>query len=120
MFVRDEPNLILENGATGLLLVIITLLVFLQLRVGFWVMVGIPVTFMAALLGFYLTGGTINAISLISIVMALGVVVDDAIVVAEEASTRFEQGASLWVERSAFSSYRAICGRVSGSKLSST
>ena len=94
VFIRDELNLILENGATGLVLVIITLLVFLQLRVGFWVMVGIPVTFMAALLGFYLSGGTINAISLIAIVMALGIVVDDAIVVAEEASTRFEQGAS--------------------------
>lgn len=94
VFIRDELNMILRNGASGLVLVIITLLIFLQLRVGFWVMVGIPVTFMAALFGFHLMGGTINAISLIAIVMALGIVVDDAIVVAEEASTQFQAGYS--------------------------
>ena len=45
---------------------------------------------MAALLGFYYLGGSINAISLIGFIMALGIVVDDAIVVGEESLTRFD------------------------------
>ena len=94
IFIRDEINLIIENGVTGLVLVIIALLVFLQFRVAFWVMVGMPVTFLAALLGFYYLGGSLNAISLIGIVMALGIVVDDAIVVGEESLTQFQNGKS--------------------------
>ena len=93
-FIRDELSLILWNGVTGLVLVIAALMVFLRLLPAFWVTVGIPVTFMAALLGFYYLGGTINAISLIGLVMALGIVVDDAIVVGEEALTQFDAGKS--------------------------
>lgn len=93
-FIQDELNLIRDNGLTGLVLVILALLVFLQFRVAFWVMVGMPVTFLAALLGFYYFGGSLNAISLIAIVMALGIVVDDAIVVGEEAVTQFNSGKS--------------------------
>ncbi len=91
-FIRDELSLIINNGLFGLALVIVALMVFLQLRVAFWVMVGIPVTFFAALFGFYYMGGTINAISLIGIVMALGIVVDDAIVVGEQAQTELDRG----------------------------
>ena len=93
-FIRDELSLILWNGVTGLVLVIAVLMVFLRLLPAFWVTVGIPVTFMAALLGFYYLGGTINAVSLIGLVMALGIVVDDAIVVGEEALTQFDAGKS--------------------------
>ena len=91
-FIRDELSLIVNNGLFGLILVIVALMVFLQVRVAFWVMVGIPVTFFAALFGFYYLGGTINAISLIGIVMALGIVVDDAIVVGEQALTELDRG----------------------------
>ena len=80
-YIADEITIILGNGVGGLMLVIVVLMVFLHGRVAFWVMVGIPVTFLAALLGFYYAGGTINLISIIGMVMALGIVVDDAIVV---------------------------------------
>ncbi len=93
-FIRDELNLIMRNGVSGLVLVILALLIFLQLRVAFWVMLGIPVTFAAALFVFYFTGSTINVLSLIGIVMALGIVVDDAIVVGEESLTQFQNGKS--------------------------
>ena len=89
-FIRDELSLIVWNGVTGLALVIAALVVFLRLMPAFWVTMGIPVTFMAALLGFYALGGTINIVSLIGFVMALGIVVDDAIVVGEEALTQFD------------------------------
>ena len=93
-FIRDELGLILWNGATGLVLVIVALVVFLRPVPAFWVTMGIPVTFLAALLGFYYLGGTINAVSLIGFVMALGIVVDDAIVVGEESLTQFDAGRS--------------------------
>ena len=93
-FIRDELRLIVWNGTTGLILVILALVVFLRLVPAFWVTMGIPVTFLAALLGFYYLGGSINAVSLIGFVMALGIVVDDAIVVGEESLTQFDAGKS--------------------------
>ena len=93
-FIRDELSLIVWNGVTGLGLVIAALVVFLRVMPAFWVTMGIPVTFMAALLGFYYLGGTINVVSLIGLVMALGIVVDDAIVVGEEALSQFDAGKS--------------------------
>ena len=94
VFIRDELSLIIGNGVGGLLLVIVALVVFLRAMSAFWVTMGIPVTFMASLLGFYYFGGTINAVSLIGFIMALGIVVDDAIVVGEEALTNFDAGKS--------------------------
>ncbi len=94
VFIRDELTLIVKNGATGLVLVIVTLMIFLRAMPAFWVMMGIPVTFLASLLGFYYLGGSINIASLIGFIMALGIVVDDAIVVGEESLTQFDAGAS--------------------------
>ncbi len=94
VFIRDELELIIGNGLTGLVLVIVALIAFLRMMPAFWVMMGIPVTFMAALLGFYYLGGSINAVSLIGFIMALGIVVDDAIVVGEESVSQFEAGKS--------------------------
>ncbi len=93
-FIKDELTLIVGNGLMGLVLVIGALFLFLRLAPAFWVMMGIPATFLASLFAFYYLGGTINGISLIGFIMALGIVVDDAIVVGEEAVTQFDAGAS--------------------------
>jgi multidrug efflux pump subunit AcrB len=91
--LSDQLTLILENGTSGLILVILILFLFLNGRTGFWVMVGIPVSFLfATLLYFWLFTGSINILALITFVMALGIVVDDAIVVGEDAVTHFESG----------------------------
>ena len=90
-----QLGMIVKNGLTGLLLVITILFVFLNGRVGWWVMIGIPVSFMLALAIFHLAFGYgISIIALIGLVMALGIVVDDAIVVGEDAVTHFESGKS--------------------------
>ncbi len=94
VFIRDELRLVIGNGLGGLALVIVALVVFLRFMPAFWVMMGIPVTFLASLLGFYYLGGSINAVSLIGFIMALGIVVDDAIVVGEESLTQFDAGKS--------------------------
>ena len=95
ILLKEQLEVIFKNGFSGLILVLITLFLFLSGRVGWWVMIGIPVSFLFATLLFYgLFAGSINILSLITFVMALGIVVDDAIVVSEDATTLFEQGYS--------------------------
>ena len=87
--------MIVKNALSGLVLVIGILYLFLSGRVGFWVMLGIPVSFMLGLAFFHLGFGYgISIIALIGFIMAIGIVVDDAIVVGEDTVTHFEQGKS--------------------------
>ncbi len=90
--IRDRINLLLKNGLSGLVLVILILFLFLNARVAFWVTVGIPVSFLATLAVLYGIGGSINMISLFGLIMALGIIVDDAIVVGEDTLTHVQQG----------------------------
>ena len=90
--VQQRINLLLKNGLGGLVLVIAILFLFLNARVAFWVTVGIPVSFMATLAVLYGIGGTINMISLFGLIMALGIIVDDAIVVGEDTLTHVQKG----------------------------
>ena len=90
-----QLDMIVKNGLSGLILVALILFVFLHGRVGWWVMIGIPVSFLLALALFHLVFGQgISIIALIGFVMALGIVVDDAIVVGEDATTLYQAGAS--------------------------
>ena len=91
-YLNDRINLLLENGLTGLLFVVIILYLFLNQRVAFWVTLGIPVSFLATLAILWMIGGTINMISLFGMIMALGVIVDDAIVVAEDTLSLYQSG----------------------------
>ncbi len=90
--IRDRIRLLLENGATGFLLVLLILFLFLDVRVAFWVAVGIPVSFGAMLAVLWLTGRTINMVSLFAMILAIGIVVDDAIVVGEHGVALRERG----------------------------
>ncbi|MGC1509472.1 efflux RND transporter permease subunit [Ketobacter sp.] len=92
--LEERIQLLLSNGIGGLVLVIGTLFLFLNVRVAFWVTVGIPVSFLATLAVLYFIGGTINMISLFALIMALGIIVDDAIVVGEDTLTHKEMGES--------------------------
>ncbi len=92
--IADRIYLLLKNGLGGLLLVVGILFLFLNGRVAWWVTVGIPVSFMATLAVMYLGGGSINMISLFALIMALGIIVDDAIVVGEDALAHYQAGES--------------------------
>ena len=91
--IRERVMLLLKNGLGGLVLVIAVLFLFLNGRVAFWVAVGIPVSFMAALAVLHALGGSINMVSLFALIMAFGIIVDDAIVVGEDALAKREAGA---------------------------
>ncbi len=90
--IEDRISLLVKNGLGGLLIVVTILYLFLNGRVAFWVAMGIPTAFMATLAVLWLMGGTINMISLFALIMALGVIVDDAIVVGEDAYAHHRMG----------------------------
>ncbi|MBT8481604.1 MAG: efflux RND transporter permease subunit, partial [Myxococcales bacterium] len=76
-------SLLMRNARIGLLLVLLTLGLFLEARLAFWVTLGIPISFAGSLLFFPVTDVSINMISLFAFIITLGMVVDDAIVVGE-------------------------------------
>lgn len=86
--ITDRLDILLENGVMGLGLVLLMLFLFLSARTAFWVALGIPVAMLAAVGVMYAGGLTINMMSLFALIITLGIVVDDAIVVAEHADFR--------------------------------
>ncbi|AVX05511.1 efflux RND transporter permease subunit [Maritalea myrionectae] len=90
--VEDRLALLVKNGVTGLALVLIVLFIFLDFRIAFWVAVGIPISLLMTLGVMYLTGQTINMISMFALLLTLGIIVDDAIVVGEHTATRYAMG----------------------------
>lgn len=88
----ERIKLLMKNAALGLVLVLISLALLLRIRIAFWVAVGIPVTFMGCFIVLNVCGFSINMISLFGLIIALGMVVDDAIVVAENIFTKIQEG----------------------------
>ena len=80
---RERLDLLSRNGFFGLLLVFAVLSLFLDLRLAFWVALGIPVSVFSTCAVMLAAGETLNIYSMFAFVMALGIVVDDAIVIAE-------------------------------------
>lgn len=90
--VQQRLNLLLRNAATGGLLVLITLSLFLRPSLAFWVAIGIPVSFLGSLIFLPHLGGSINIITLFAFILVLGIVVDDAIVTGESVFARMQKG----------------------------
>lgn len=91
-YIRQRIDVLVYNGAGGLALVLILLFVVLNGRVALWVAAGIPTALFATIAVMLLSGQTINIISLFGLIMAIGIVVDDAIVVGEHAETLHARG----------------------------
>lgn len=89
---RQRVDLLVKNGVLGLVLVLVLLGVFLEARLAFWVMMGVPVSFMGSFL--FLPAGdvTINMMSLFGFIIALGIVVDTNIVVGENIYYYHQEG----------------------------
>ncbi|MGY0217607.1 efflux RND transporter permease subunit [Endozoicomonadaceae bacterium StTr2] len=97
-YITNRLGLLLKNSLTGILLVMLMLALFLNVRVAFWVGCGLPVIFAGALLLMnpMLFDMTINELTTFGFIIALGIVVDDAVVVGESVYTEREQrGATL-------------------------
>ena len=90
----SRMHLLLKNAAFGLTLVFIVLGLFLEIRLALWVMLGIPISFLGTLFLMPALGISINMISLFAFILALGIVVDDAIVVGENIYEQRQLGRS--------------------------
>lgn len=91
-FVTDNIKLLVSNGLLGMVLVTLMLFVFLNSRVALWTAFGIPISLFGTLAFLNLTGGSLNFLSMFAMLMALGIIVDDAIVVGEESVSQLEKG----------------------------
>ena len=92
--VRDRIELLTENGLQGLILVFLLLAMFLDLRLAFWAAMAIPFCIFTTGIYLYFTGQTLNLLSMFAFVMAMGIIVDDAIVVGENIHTHRQMGKS--------------------------
>ncbi|MFK7824823.1 MAG: efflux RND transporter permease subunit [Oligoflexales bacterium] len=90
--VRNRLSLIGSNGLIGFILIIIVLFIFLDLKSGIWVAMGIPFTLAFTLIGSVVLGYSVNNMTLAAIIIVLGIVVDDAIIVAENIARYREKG----------------------------
>ena len=88
----ERANLLLKNGGLGLLLVLVSLALFLEIRLAVWVVVGLVTSFVGTLAVMLLLDVAINTISLFVFVLAIGIIVDDAIVVAEQIHLERDRG----------------------------
>jgi multidrug efflux pump subunit AcrB len=86
-YLDERLEMMLSNLLQGVLLVFALLVVFLRLRIAFWVVVGLPVSFLGAVMLMPLFDVSINIITLFGFIMVLGILVDDAIIISESAYT---------------------------------
>lgn len=92
--LKQRIDMLVENGIMGLLLVLIILGLFLNLRLSVWVAAGIPISFLGMFIVGSFYGMTINMISLFGMILVVGIIVDDGIVIAENIYTHYERGKS--------------------------
>jgi multidrug efflux pump subunit AcrB len=92
--LRERIKLLVRNGMIGFVLVVLVLGFFLNVRMSFWVAIGIPISFAGMFIIANLWGITINVISLMGMIIVVGILVDDAIVVAENIYQKSEKGMS--------------------------
>lgn len=90
--VQSRLDMLITNGWQGLLLVFITLALFFKLRFSFWVAFGLPVSFLGAFFFFPPIDYSINMITMVALLLALGLLMDDAIVIAENVMTHLRRG----------------------------
>lgn len=92
--LSERIDLLTENGIVGLILVLVALGLFLNLKLSAWVAFGIPFSFLGMFIFGLYFGITINMITLFGMILVVGILVDDGIVIAENIYTHFEQGKS--------------------------
>jgi len=92
--VRDRLQLLLRNGGQGLALVMLVLWLFFGFRYAFWVAAGLPVSFLGAIGLMVAVGYTINMLTMVGLLIVIGLLMDDAIVIAENVAAKRQQGKS--------------------------
>ena len=92
--IRDRLRIITTNGIQGLILVFVSMWLFFGLRFSFWVAMGLPVSFLGTVFAMQLMGLTINMITMVALLVAIGLLMDDAIVISENIMAKRQKGRS--------------------------
>ena len=92
VYIRNRLNTVTSNILFGLILVTLSMYILINKRIAFIVAMGIPVSFIVGIVFFHQVGYSINMISLLGALIAIGVIVDDAIIVAENIQRHIEEG----------------------------
>lgn len=92
--VKDRIQMLMTNAWQGLLLVFAVMWLFFTIRYAFWVVMGLPVSFLASAFILGQMGITINMISMVALLLALGILMDDAIVISESIGSQIKKGLS--------------------------
>ncbi len=92
--MRDRLQLLLTNGWQGLILATFMLLLFFSWRYTFWIALGLPISFLGGLAMMVVFGVSINMISMVALLMAIGILMDDAIVLSENIDHEYRKGKS--------------------------
>lgn len=90
--IKDRLNIVISNILLGIIMITILVAILINLRMAIIIAIGIPTAFVMGAIYFYLWGYTINMISLVGVLIALGIIVDDAIVVSENIQQHIEEG----------------------------
>jgi multidrug efflux pump subunit AcrB len=90
--VEDRLDMLVENGIQGVVLVFLVLWLFFSLRLSFWVAMGLPASFLGSLLVMALIGYSINMLTMVALLIAVGLIMDDSIVIAENIANHLRQG----------------------------
>lgn len=90
--VQDRLSMLVVNGEQGLVLVFLSLWLFFSFRFSFWVAMGLPVSFMATFFLMQQFGFSLNMITMVGLLLALGLLMDDALVIAENVAAHMEKG----------------------------
>jgi len=90
--IKDRLNIVISNILLGLILISLLVMLLINKRMSLIITMGIPTSFVMGASYLYFAGYTINMISLIGVLIALGIIVDDAIVVSENIQQHIEEG----------------------------
>jgi len=92
IWIKNRLNTVFTNISFGLMLVFVAMLIFINRGIAVVVAIGIPVSFMIGLIATNIMGDSINMLSLLGALIALGMLVDEAIIVAENIYRHLEEG----------------------------
>jgi len=92
--LKQRTQLLTENAIIGILLVLLFLSLFLNVRLAFWVAAGLPISFLGMFIFAANLGVTINVLSLFGMIIVIGILVDDGIVIGENIYNHYEKGKS--------------------------
>ncbi len=92
--INDRLTLLTKNSWQGLILVTLALFLFFTWRYTFWVAMGLPISFLGGFFAMTLLGMSINMITMVALLIAIGILMDDAIVISESIAAEYKKGKS--------------------------